>query len=284
MDIGIGLPATIPDVEGPTVVDWARRADARGFSSLGVIDRLVYPNYESLIAVAAAAAVTSRIRLTTSVLLAPLRANHLLFAKQAASIDRLSGGRLVLGLAVGGREDDFVESGVDFHHRGAVFDVLLERVTAIWRGEVPGAGPKPATPGGPQLLLGGTVDASFRRTARHGAGWIAGGGTPEMFAAGAARARQAWAAAGRDGAPRLAALGYFALGPSARAAADSYIHHYYAFLGPIADLIAQGALVSTEHVAAAIDGFSTAGCDELILFPCDPDPGQVELLAGAARL
>src|SRR5262252_8700213 len=113
MDIGIGLPATIPGIEGRRLLEWARRAEERGFTSLGVIDRLVYDNFEPLIALTAAACATERVRLLTCVLLGPLRANPALFAKQAASLDRLSNGRLVLGMAVGSRDDDFQTSGLD---------------------------------------------------------------------------------------------------------------------------------------------------------------------------
>src|SRR3954469_21316164 len=106
MDIGIGLPNTVVGVDKRGIVDWARQAEDAGFSTLGTIDRIAYPNYEPLISLAAAAAVTERIRLTTDILLGPVRSTALL-AKEAATIDNLSSGRLVLGLAVGGREDDY---------------------------------------------------------------------------------------------------------------------------------------------------------------------------------
>ena len=93
--------------------------------------------------------------------------------------------------------------------------------------------------------------------------------------------RDAWADAGRDGRPRLLALGYYALGPDARATADAYIQHYYGFLGPVAEQIAQSVLVSDAQVRDEVAAFADAGCDELILFPSSPDLSQVDLLASA---
>ncbi len=135
MDVGIGLPNAVSGVDRSGIVDWARRAEQAGFSSLGTIDRIVYPSYEPLISLAAAAAVTERIRLTTDILITPLRTNTALLAKQAATIDNLSGGRLVLGLAVGGRPDDYEASGADFAARGATFDGQLAELNSVWSGE-----------------------------------------------------------------------------------------------------------------------------------------------------
>ena len=223
MEVGIGLPATIPGVTGEQLIGWARQADEAGFSTLGTIDRVVYPNYEPLIALAAAAAVTERIGLTTAIALVPNRANAALLAKQAATIHHLSNGRLVLGAAVGGRPDDFEVSGVPFEGRGKRFEEMLEQMTALWKtGEV---GPKVDSP--PPIMIGGSVDAAYRRAAEYGAGWIMGGGTPEMLADGRAKTEEAWKQAGRDGAPRIAALAYYALGDGTEQAADSYLHHYY---------------------------------------------------------
>ena len=103
MDVGIGLPNAVPGATGEQLVEWARRADARGFSSLGTIDRVVYDNYEPLIALAGAAAVTERIGLCTTVLLGPLRPNAAELAKQALSVNALSGGRFTLGIGLGAR-------------------------------------------------------------------------------------------------------------------------------------------------------------------------------------
>jgi alkanesulfonate monooxygenase SsuD/methylene tetrahydromethanopterin reductase-like flavin-dependent oxidoreductase (luciferase family) len=281
MDVGIGLPNAVRGVDRAGIVDWAARAEKAGFTSLGTIDRIVYDNYESLIALAAAAAVTERIRLATDILIAPLRANAALLAKQAATIDALSRGRLTLGLAVGGRADDFAASGVDFGARGRIFDAQLEEMTAIWKGEK-GIGPSPAQDGRPQLLIGGTADIAFQRAARYGDGWTMGGGTPDMFSQAAEKLNSAWETAGRQGRPRTVALMYFALGDNAEQVARDNLGHYYSFLGDIANQIVAGAAKDPETVKQYLSGFEAAGADEVICFPASPDPAQVELLADAA--
>lgn len=286
MNVGIGLPSTISGVAAEQVLGWARRAEERGFSSLGVIDRLVYGNDEPVVTLAAAAAVTERIALVTSIAIVPYRANAALLAKQAATVDHLSGGRLVFGVAPGGREDDYTASGVPFSNRGRRFEEMLEEMGRIWSGEPRGTagaiGPTPAD-GRPTVILGGSNDRAFSRAATYGEGWMMGGGTPDMFGQAAAKVRAEWSAQGRDGDPRLMALAYFALGPGARRSADGYLRDYYAFLGPFADTIASNALVDGDAVRGAVAAFEQAGCDELILFPCDPDPAQVDLLADALR-
>jgi alkanesulfonate monooxygenase SsuD/methylene tetrahydromethanopterin reductase-like flavin-dependent oxidoreductase (luciferase family) len=285
MDIGIGLPNAVPDTVGSVLTDWAKRAEAEGFSTLGTIGRLVYPSYEELITLAAAAAVTERIRLTTSVLIAPLRKNTALFAKQAASLDQISGGRFVLGVGLGGRADDDAAGQVPEKGRGRRLDEQLDQLRTVWRGQgLHGSGPigpSPARHNGPELIIGGQGEAAFRRTARVGDGWIMGGGSPDMFATAAAGVDKAWLEAGKDGRPRKLSLAYFALGPQARSDADSYLKRYYAFMGDRADQIAASAAVSADMVRGYVAAFEQAGCDELILIPCSGDLDQVGLLSQA---
>ena len=287
MEIGIGLPATIPGVTGEELTEWARRADGTSLSSLGTIDRVVYGNYEPLVALSAAAAVTERIRLLTSVLLLPLRLNVALFAKQAATVHHLSGGRLVLGLGLGGRDDDFDVSGADMHSRGKVFERQLDEIKRIWAGEEKGlAGPiGPNLDAPPQIIVGGSVDASFRRAAEYGDGWIMGGGTPDQFRDGLEKLNEAWGAAGRSGKPRAMALSYYSLGADAERNADSYLKDYYAFLGEdLAGMIAGSAAKDADTVKQYAAAFEQAGADELIFFPSSSEPEQVDLLVDAAGI
>jgi alkanesulfonate monooxygenase SsuD/methylene tetrahydromethanopterin reductase-like flavin-dependent oxidoreductase (luciferase family) len=281
MDVAIGMPNAVPGTTGEQLVEWARRADARGFSSLGTIDRIVYENYEPLTTLAAAAAVTERIGLSTSVLLGPLRVNATELAKQALSLHALSGGRFTLGIGLGGRDDDYEASGVELTGRGRRLDAMLERIKEVWDGDVVG----PTIAGPPGLVVGGHADASFARAARFADGWIAAGSGAEQFAAGAEKAKAAWVEAGRDDSPRLLALAYFSLGDRAGEDASAYLNDYYAWLGEeVAGYIVSGAAKDAETVKEYLETYGAAGCDELIFCPSSGDPSQVNLLADAAGL
>jgi alkanesulfonate monooxygenase SsuD/methylene tetrahydromethanopterin reductase-like flavin-dependent oxidoreductase (luciferase family) len=274
MEVGVGLPTTTPGADGRVVLEWARRADAGPFASLGVLDRMVYPSVEPFAALSAAAAVTSRARLVTMVVIGPLR-NTALLAKQAASIDLLSAGRLTLGLAIGARADDYQALGVDQAGRGRRLGEQLAELRSVWeKGEV---GPEPVQPGGPPLLAGGLSGEAFARMARSADGYVHGGGPPRAFAGAAAKAWAAWRDLERPGRPELWGQGYFALGDPD--AGDAYLRDYYAFTGPFAAKIAAGNLTSGRAVKDFVRGYEDAGCDHLVLLPTVSDPAQLDRLA-----
>ena len=284
MKIGIGLPTTIPGVKGSEVTEWAQRAEDAGFSCLGTIDRLVYANYEPFIALAAAAAVTERIALTTAIAILPYRLSTAVVAKQAATIQDLSGGRLVLGVAVGGRPDDFEAGGAPFEGRGRRLEEMLDDMKRIWAGEERGfagaIGPDvSADP--PRILVGGQVDAAFRRAAEYGDGWISGGGPPEMFGDSRAKVDAAFRDAGRSERPIAATLSYFTLDADPESQAQATLGDYYSFMPEYAGMVVAGAAKSEDEVKERARVFAEQGCDELIFFPASSDPGQVDKLAAA---
>ncbi|HLQ21766.1 MAG TPA: LLM class flavin-dependent oxidoreductase, partial [Gemmatimonadales bacterium] len=197
MNIGVGLPTSTSGINAELLFEWAKRADAGPFSSLGVVDRVAYQNYEPFTALAAAAAITRRVRLATMVAIAPLR-NTAILAKQAATLDALSGGRLTLGLAVGARGEDYAASGIDSRGRGRRFGEQLEAIRDIW--EEGRIGPTPKAPG-PRVLVGGSSGEALARMARYADGYMHGGGPPRAFAGSAAKAVAAWSDLGRPGRP-----------------------------------------------------------------------------------
>jgi hypothetical protein len=269
--VGIGLPNTIPGTSGALLVEWARRADAGPFSTLGVLDRLVYDSIDPFAALSAAAAVTSRIRLATMIAIGPLRASAVL-AKQAISVDVIAGGRFTLGLAVGARRDDYDVAGVDHRGRG----IRLSEQLAYLRGELEGSGIGPVR-SGIELLVGGASGPAYARMARYADGYAHGGGPPRAFGSAATRARAAWRDHERPGEPRLWGQGYFAFGDPDRG--TGYLRDYYAFTGPFADKIAAGNLTSARAVKDFIRGYEAEGCDELILFPTVADLSDLDRLA-----
>ncbi|MGW0909645.1 LLM class flavin-dependent oxidoreductase [Streptomyces sp. NPDC002853] len=278
MNVGIGLPIGDP----ATLLAWAQRADAGPFSTLGLLDRLVYDNPEPLVALALLAGATSRIRVQTEVLLAPLRDTALL-AKQAATLDQMSGGRLVLGLGVGGRDDDHQVAGIDIHTRGRRLDEQMAVMRRLWAGEPYGdgigpIGPAPARPGGPEVLFGGFKPAAVERVARWGDGFLAA--APPAWAGGLFdTARKFWKQYDREGEPRIVAQINVALGPDEVIEdARTNMHAYYAFTGT-PDRMVAGLCTTPSEIREAIARFADLGADEVMLYCYGLDPHQVNRLA-----
>lgn len=297
MKIGIGTPGTIETLSSEFLLEWAQRADRYGFSTLTHLDRLAYSNHDPFIALAMAAAVTTRIRLQTSVLLAPAR-NAGIVAKQAASLDALSGGRLTLGMAVGSRADDYVLAPADIRTRGARFDQQLDTMTRLWAGEVvDGAGPlgpEPCQNGGPEILIGGRALPALRRVARWGTGYVTGA----VFSADIARAtysqvQEFWSDMGRTGTPRFVGTLACAIGQDAAADTAASIDHYYQYRG-VADRSSQGVspmksdsrrnipstLGAIQEILAACESI---GMDEVIVRPGVAEVEQIDKLAELLR-
>lgn len=285
MKIGIGLPGNVPGTKGDFILEWAQRADAGPFSTLGTIDRLVYQNYEPFIMLASAAAVTTRIRLMTAVMLAPLR-NTGVLAKQAASLDAISNGRLTLGFGVGRRADDYKAAPAQYNNRGRRLEQQIATMRRIWNGEdvdtdneVGPMGPPPVQKGGPEILIGGGTPQAIARAGRLADGFLAAGTNPGAVADTYQVAVDAWQAEGKPGKPRLAAVCSYALGPDAADVVGGYIRHYYSFLGPVAEQMAQNAVSSTEAVTGMIHDLEGIGMDELVFLPSAANMDQLDRLA-----
>jgi probable F420-dependent oxidoreductase len=263
MEVGIGLPATIPDVRPDQLLEWARRAETRGFFTLGTIDRIVYGNYEPLMALAAAAAVTERIRLATTILIAPYRANGALVAKQAATLDHLSGGRLTLGIGFGWNKEEAADHGVEWPTRRALGSDRLALMRALWADEptaydgefgsvrASDAYPKPVQQprgpvSGPRTLIGGAAGPKlFAQIAQEADGWLPIGG--RGLSESVPKLRTAWEEAGRD--PKHLQVVPYAVQPSPGKLA------YYADLG-VDEVVLQLPPAGETEVLRALDGYA----------------------------
>jgi alkanesulfonate monooxygenase SsuD/methylene tetrahydromethanopterin reductase-like flavin-dependent oxidoreductase (luciferase family) len=298
MKIGLGLPTTFPSDQGQLVMEWARRAEAAGFSSLSLLDRLVYDNFDPLITLTAAAAVTERIRLMTAILLVPLHSAGIL-AKEAASLDALSNGRLTLGVGVGNRKDDFVVAGASHSNRGKRFDEQIAQMKRIWAGEDAGegigpVGPTPVQAGGPPLIFGGRSERALRRIAQWGEGYVTGSVSDVPGArATYAIAEKVWADAGRAGRPLFVGSLACAIGEAeAQATADAG-QRYYSYQGgkpantpgqpgssPAANASATPS--TAEAIKELLKQCEDAGMDEVFVRPAGvTNPDQVDRLAEA---
>jgi alkanesulfonate monooxygenase SsuD/methylene tetrahydromethanopterin reductase-like flavin-dependent oxidoreductase (luciferase family) len=283
MKIGFGLPNAIPDIPGGQfIVDLARQAERLGFSSVATIGRVAYPSHEELVTLAAVAGATERIGLFTDVLLGPTREPALL-AKQAATLDQVSGGRFVLGAGVGIREDDFSVTGADFKTRGRRWDAALELMHRAWRGEpVEGSqrpiSPRPVNGEAVPMMFGGRAEQTVARTVRYGIGYTQGGGGARPLGEMKERVERAWREAGRAGRPEFRALAYFAIGEETHERAARNLADYY---GGYGERLWAAAVKDAAAAKERVLEFEAVGCDELIFFAEAPGPEQLDRLAEA---
>jgi alkanesulfonate monooxygenase SsuD/methylene tetrahydromethanopterin reductase-like flavin-dependent oxidoreductase (luciferase family) len=283
--IGIGIPKTVLATPGELFVPWARRAEEVGFSSLATLGRLVYPSFSELVSLAACAGATERITVFPNVLLAPLYDTPAL-AKDTGTLAAISGGRLRLGVGVGGRADDYAAVGRPLAERGRRFDEQLEYLHRAWAGEPLESGVSivPTVPGGRvPIYLGGRPANIAERAVRYDAGWTIGGGGPQLAAAGVADFRRRWAELGGAGDPRIIALSYFSLGDQATEVSRHNLRAYYgSWLPEFADAIAEHQPRNPEAVREARSAFEDLGVEELVFVPTVPDLDQVDRLAAVA--
>jgi alkanesulfonate monooxygenase SsuD/methylene tetrahydromethanopterin reductase-like flavin-dependent oxidoreductase (luciferase family) len=286
MRIALGLPSRVASASRELMLEWVTRADRGPFSSVVVTDRVVSQALEPLSVLAMAASATQRIRLMTSVVIGPTRETTL-FARQAATIDVLSGGRLTLGIGIGVRDNDYLATGFDFHRRGRRVEEQLPMLRRLWAGEplsneIGPIGPQ-SRARGPELLIGGYVPAIIRRIAQWGDGYMApGGGEPESMLKMWQQIEQAWREAGRLGKPRWVGASYFALGPNAVDHATRYINANYGYNPELAARRLRTLPASRLAVEDAIKRQADMGVDEFILRPCAEELDQMELLAEIA--
>jgi alkanesulfonate monooxygenase SsuD/methylene tetrahydromethanopterin reductase-like flavin-dependent oxidoreductase (luciferase family) len=277
------LPTMLPHGRAE-VLAWCRAVDGGPWASLAVPERITYPSHALVPQLAAAAVLTERVRLWTTIVVLPAR-DAVMTAKELASVDVLADGRLTVGVGVGGREHDYRAVGAPFGRRWDRLDEQVATMRRIWRGEPPfdGAdpvGPPPVQAGGPPLVSGALGPKAVARAARWAAG-VDGAWTLDGDEAAVRQAftmiTDAWAAAGRAEPPHLSTSIWYALGPGAEDRLRAYAHDYLKIFGEEAGQYGASAVAcfTPEALRRAVDQIAAAGADELFLVPTTVDPDEL---------
>ena len=293
MDISMTLPTMLPHGRNE-VLSWCRQIDEGPWASLAVPERVTFTSHALTVQLAAAAALTERVRLWSTLIVLPAH-DAVQVAKEMASVDQLSDGRLTVGVGVGGRQADYQAIGGDFSRRWQRMDDQVATMRRIWAQEPPFAGadpvgPPPVQPGGPPLVAGVMGPKALARAAR----WAVGVDDPtsitevvgESLAAQRQRVVEAWKDAGRDEAPHFSASLWYALGDGAKQRLESYVYEYMKIFDPsFARTLAEGASVdSPEALRDQIDIAREVGCDEFFLVPTTADPDELQRTRDALGL
>jgi len=287
------LPVMEPDLDGATLKQWARIVDDGPFSSLCWGERIAFGNPDSATLLGAVAAWTDRVRLVTTVVVPQLH-DPVMLAKALATGDMLSGGRLTVGIGVGGRKEDYDAVGADMATQ--TMRGMAERVAImkrVWAGEkvtesVLPVGPSPVQAGGPPLLVG-TIGPKTVRSAAQWADGMAGttldldvGQQNALFDV----ARAAWSAAGKSK-PHLATSFWFAMGEGdgPRAQMHRHLRRYMNWIpAEFVDAMAPttGWTGDEDDLRGVLRAFEAIGTDEVHLIPTSTDVDQLRRVADVA--
>ncbi len=285
MDIAMTLPTMLAHDRADTLA-WCRAVDEGPWSSLAVPERVTYPSHHWLVELSATAALTERVRLWTTIVIAPAH-DAVELAKALASVDRLSDGRLTVGIGVGGREHDYRAIGAPFERRWARMDEQVAAMRRTWAGVPPfeGAdpvGPPPVQAGGPPFVAGVMGPKALARAAQWAIGIDDGttvfGVDPAATGAAFERVRAAWRDAGRRDEPHLSASLWYALGDGAEERLRDYGFAYMRIFGDdLARAMTDGLTTTTpEALAGAVATLRDLGCDELFLVPTTVDVTELD--------
>jgi probable F420-dependent oxidoreductase len=289
--IGLAFVNPAPLTKPAHVINFAKKCEAMGIHSMWIIDRIAYDNLEPLTVLAAAASVTDKIRLGTSVLLPALR-HPTLLAKTVATLDFISNGRVTLGVGFGSRQNDFTALEVPFQHRGSRSNEAVQLMKRIWSEDNVthqgkffnvqnlSIGPKPVQHPIP-IFTGGSAEIALKRAGTWADGYICGSSAILEFSSVWEKVAGYATAAGRN--PNdieKACLTFIAINENKAKAVETlgaYVTRYYGRLrGDVENTFVVGAGAAC---AERVDNFFSRGIDTLIIGLADPDPKQLDLFA-----
>ena len=287
----------MPDAQA--LIEYGVRMEELGYESLWAWDHVLlgveppFPLHEALTMLTAVAARTSKIKLGTGVLVMPMR-NPVLLAKEIATLDHISNGRVILGTAVGWYKREFESLGADFHSRGKIMEQSLEIINRLWTedrvdGEYPpynlrGAvmQPKPVQKPRPPILIGGYVDVVLKRAATKGDGWITYYYTAESFARVWDKIRGFAEEAGRDPDELISTNQLpIVVGPREKVEAPmkEWLQTEWDYASWSESTMESAIIGSVDECIEQLQVHVATGIDRIIFVPYRYEPDQIEIIA-----
>jgi len=289
VDIGVMIPY-LTEASGDQMLAWCRAIDDGPFGTIAIGERIAYTNLDQRVALAAGAAVTRRVRLMTHVLIAPIHQTGLL-AKELASIDVVSNGRLTVAVGTGGREDDYRAAGSTMNRVFGRQDETVHELRRLWSGEpaFPGGdpiGPAPVQPGGPPIFTSARGPQSIARATAWADGFCGAAlaGTYEAIKGEYEMFMDAWTAGGGQRKPLMSTSMFFALGEGAEARMRAVEDGYYTERNGVplpAEYIAtmRSQVFNDAAVLAAVEAAASVGYDQIVFIATTDDLRDLDRLA-----